>query len=408
MTRYDYLIIGGGITGVTAAETIREKDPVATIAIISLEPHLLYSRVLLPSFLKNRIPREKLFLRKTEDFVERKIDFFAPETVASIRVDRKEVITVSGANIGFGKLLIACGGYPKPWHPEEEHQYRLQTLDDADRLLRDIGMIQKPLVIGGSFISLEFLEIFLAHNIKPTLIASGKHFFEKLLDDIGGEIMHNNFIRRGIEPLFDDSIATISEASPLHKVTTKGLRELHTDAFLLGIGIDRSIEFLKDSSITLGTRGIQTNEYLETNQEGIYAAGDSAEFYDVLSGKTRVLGNWTNAFLQGKRVGLNMVGEREPFRGIPTYSITNLGLHITSLGEIDATEAETVVRTNPARDQYERFFLRNGTLVGAVLINRFQDKAKISELILNQVPIAAFQHRFDDFSFDLHTISAVQ
>jgi len=74
MKHYDYLIIGGGIAGVTAAETIRANDASATIGIVSAEPHPLYSRVMLPAYLKGRINRDKLFLRTADDFVKKKFD----------------------------------------------------------------------------------------------------------------------------------------------------------------------------------------------------------------------------------------------------------------------------------------------------------------------------------------------
>ena len=82
--RYDYLIIGGGIAGGTAAETIREEDPEATIAIVSEEPHPLYSRVMLPGYLKRKIRREQLFLRSEYQFTQKGIDLRLAQEVSFI------------------------------------------------------------------------------------------------------------------------------------------------------------------------------------------------------------------------------------------------------------------------------------------------------------------------------------
>ena len=118
--RYDYLIIGGGIAGVTAAETIRENDNRATtIGIISEEPHLLYSRVLLPAYLKGRVSREQLFLRKIDDFTEKKIDLNIHEKVLFVDIKRKEVGLANRVSIGFEKLLIATGGAVAAWGAED-------------------------------------------------------------------------------------------------------------------------------------------------------------------------------------------------------------------------------------------------------------------------------------------------
>ena len=162
MIGYDYLIIGGGIAGVTAAETIREKSPTGTIGIISGEPHLLYSRVLIPSFLKGRISRDQLFLRRAEDFTRRNIDLHLGQTAVSVDTKLKAVRLENGLVFRYKKLLVTSGGRVKPWGRKEDLEfiYRMQTLDDADRIRARLPALKSPLVIGSSFISLEFLEVF--------------------------------------------------------------------------------------------------------------------------------------------------------------------------------------------------------------------------------------------------------
>ena len=107
---YQYLIIGGGIAGVTAAETICQHNPDATIAIVGSEAHVIYSRVLLPAFLKKRIPRTALFLRTVEDFTAKKIALYQQETLISIDVKHKDVVLENGKTFQYDKLLLATGG----------------------------------------------------------------------------------------------------------------------------------------------------------------------------------------------------------------------------------------------------------------------------------------------------------
>ena len=121
-THYDYLIIGGGIAGVTAAETIREHNSDVHIAIVGDEPHVLYSRVLLPYYLKRHIPRSKLFLRTATDFTNKKIDIHQSETLVSIDSKHKEVALENGKTFAYEKLLLATGGRVKDWgKPEDQH-----------------------------------------------------------------------------------------------------------------------------------------------------------------------------------------------------------------------------------------------------------------------------------------------
>lgn len=404
MAKYDYLIIGGGIAGVTAAETIREHAKDASIGIFSDEPHSLYSRVLLPSYLKRRISREQVFLRTVDDFTKKRIDLRLGQEVKFVDVNRKE-IGVGGATVGYDKLLVASGGKAAAWGSEEEQRflYRLQTIDDADRIARACATLKRPVVIGSSFIGLEFLEIFSACGITPQLLTRDTHVFQQFFDPAGGEILFNNFYSHGIAMQFNDEISEMVVRGDSLILNTKGLRRIECDGVALGIGVERSIEFLKSSGLPLGDRGVKTNEFLETEKEGVYAAGDVAEFYDLVREKHHVEGNWTNAFLQGKRAGLNMLGMRGAFQSVSSYSISNFGYQITVLG--DCTDSgDTVIRADPASARYERLFLKNGRIVGAALINQFQDKPHITRLIMSRTPVEPYRDAFRSAAFDIRNI----
>ncbi len=409
MTRYDYLIIGGGIAGVTAAETIRARDPRGSIAIVGDEPHILYSRVLLPAYLKGKIRREQLFLRRSEDFSEKQIDVLLGARVAGVDPARKEVAFADRDPIAYQKLLIASGGRVKPWGKgkDEDVVFRLQTLDDADRLWGALPRMKRALVVGSSFIGLEFLEIFNAHRVATTILSRDAYYFSSLLDPRGGEMLGQNFERFGVAMQFGDEVAELGRSESGIMVTTKAMRNFETDALAIGVGIDRNVEVFRDSGIAGGAQGILANEFLETNQPDVWAAGDGAEFRDVISGDQHVLGNWTSAFLQGKRAGENMAGTRDAFRHVPSYSITNFGFQITALGETLA-DTDTIVRIAPLQNQYERLFLKDGALAGAALINRFHDKPHLVKLIEGRVNLAAYREKLQDPSFDIHEIPLVQ
>ena len=405
---YDYLIIGGGIAGVTAAETIREHDHNARIAIVEREPHVLYSRVLLPHYLKRHIGRPKLFLRTPEDFTNKKIDIHQEEAIKTIDSKHKDITLETGKTFQYEKLLLATGGRVKEWGRPEDKRivYRLQTLDDADRLFEALPSIHNPLVVGSSFISLEFLEIFLANQIKPTLLVRDGHFFGNLLEQRGGALMNENFMRLGIQVDYDDTIAHIASTPNGTEIMTQNSKKISVDAIVVGIGVDRNVEYARSAGITVGEHGIVTNEFLETSEPDIFAAGDVAEYYDIMAGTSRCIGNWTNAVLQGKRAGLNMAGKREAFKSVPSYSITNLGFQITALGDT-VNHDSAIVRMNDEHKQYERFFFKGNTLAGAVLINRFRDKTHLAKVIEHKIDIAPWRDRLADYSFDIHDIKVV-
>lgn len=407
---YGYLVIGGGIAGVTAAETIRSRDRERTIGILSSEPHLLYSRVLLPLFLKGRIKREQLFLRTVDDFEKNDIDLFLEKEIVSLDPSRREIRVKTGETYSFDKLLISSGGTPRPLGILGETKrgiFRLQSIDDADNIAERIPAVKKAAVIGGGFISLEFLEILSVHNISTTLLCRGERFFENALDEAGGELMARNFERHGINLVFKDEVEAFGGKDAVSAFRTKLGNVFEADFIGVGVGLKLNDDFLLGTGVSVSPgRGARTNEFLETPVHGIFAAGDVAEYFDTASGEYHTHGNWTNAFLQGKVAGENMVGrERVLFKNISSYSLTNLGFHITFLGEInEGVGVTTVSRADLFKNKYERFFLKEDRLVGAVLINMFQDKPILTGLIERKVLVGDVLDKLSDMAFDVKSL----
>jgi len=106
MHRYDYIIIGGGIAGTTAAETIRKADSNARIAILEEEKHVLYSRVFLPKYCRNEITREKVMLRSLGDYEKERLDLYTYEKAESIDFVKREVKALSGNIFYFNPFVI--------------------------------------------------------------------------------------------------------------------------------------------------------------------------------------------------------------------------------------------------------------------------------------------------------------
>ena len=407
---YTYLIIGGGVAGVTAAETIRLRDSKGTIAIISSEPHPLYSRVTLPRFVRGEIGRDKVFLRSLEAYAEKNIDFIPLARASFLNVAKRELGLVNQRIFGFEKLLVASGGESAPSNLDgyAEYVYRLQTIDDADRLREALhkSSFKSPAILGGSFMAFEFLSIAAHFGLKGRVITRGEHFFPHMVGSQGGDFLRRIIFQNGFEIVSEDEVVDAAEGKGFLRVTTKRLSEYDHDALFLGIGLKRNIDFLAGSGIETAT-GVKTNEFLETSVPSVYAAGDVAEFFDPVFGHERIIGNWTNSFLQGKLAGLNMTGERLALRVVSAYSTTHFGLALTALGECRNFDA-SVERADARKNTYIRYFFKNGVLVGAFLINRNDIRAHASALIESKTPLGEFAGRLKEPSFDISEIPIVK
>ncbi|MDP3762840.1 MAG: FAD/NAD(P)-binding oxidoreductase [bacterium] len=383
---YDYLIIGGGIAGTSAAEAIRKLDPGSKIAILEDEGHLLYSRVFLPSYARGEMPLEKVMLRRLEDYSRQKIDVYLSETAKQADFSRREVFSESSKVFSYKKLLIAAGGRVRPWEFELEFKdriLRLQTLDDARRILElgSAGRLRRVVVLGGGFIMLEFLNIFRKYGCETTLLCRDDYFWKGQVEERGGRFFEELFSRNRVRAFWREEVSELGRVGSDIQVLTKNGLKLAADWLAVGIGLKRSCELVQGISET--GAGIRVNEFLEVpGVSDVWAAGDVMEYFDAASGRFRTVGNWTHAFYTGHLAGENMTGKRLKFSSVPAYSIKVLDSVATFVGEVDEKFADrTFVRELPFERKYARFFLKEGRLIGAVLLNAWQSKPVLTRLI---------------------------
>ena len=393
---YDYLIIGGGIAGTSAAEAIRKLDSGSKIAILEDEGHLLYSRVFLPAYARGEMPLEKVMLRRWEDYSRQKIDVYLSETAKQVDFSRREVFAESSKVFSYKKLLIASGGRVKPWEfsaqggsasgGEKEFAdriLRLQTLDDARRILElgSAGRLRRVVVLGGGFITLEFLNIFRKYGSETTLLFRDDYFWKGQVEERGGKFFEELFSRDRVRTLGREEVSELRRVGSDVQVLTKNGLKLAADWLAVGIGLERSFELVQGVSET--GAGIRVNEFLEVpGVSDVWAAGDVMEYFDAISGRFRTVGNWTHAFYTGHLAGENMAGKRLRFSSVPSYSVKILDSVATFVGEVDEKFADrTFVREVPLERKYARFFLKGGRLLGAVLLNAWQSKPALTRLI---------------------------
>jgi NAD(P)H-nitrite reductase large subunit len=400
----DYLIIGAGVAGTTAAESIRARDPQGSIALVGDEPHRLYSRVMLPMVVDGRIPTEKAYLKGEDWYVSTKVEFLRGRRVSKLDGTAHRATLDDGTAIEFTKALIATGGRPKrldvPGH-DLSGVHRLQTIEDAAGI-RD-SVAGPAVVIGGGFIALEFVNGFMHYNVPVTVCLRGKKFWEHRLDATGAALLEKHLTGKGVR--------IIPEAAPLaflgnEKVEGVKLSNGETIACTsvgIGIGLEPNFHFIENVLKT--KRGIASDEYLETSAAGIFAAGDISEFNDLIAGHAHVLGNWFNAREQGRAAGANMAGAHEPYHQVSSYSISALGMNVAFVGDV-GSEGHEVIARGDGITSYASLMLRDGKLRGGVFLNRVADRAPVLELIKTGKDVSNFKKELADENFDLKKLLA--
>jgi len=381
------LILGGGIAGTTAAEEIRKRDVKASITIIEEEQHPCYSRVLLPHYVKDKVVRDKVFIRTSSWYVEKNIELMSGVRALEIDIENQFVRTAEDRELPFDKLLLTTGGEISLFHDDLRGVSYLQSVDDADHLKALIGEVRtlkpderKAAVYGGGFIACEYANAFKHFEIPFFMVMRGSGFWSRILSEHSQGVLRRQAEKHGVQIYANEPMPGLVGENELKAVKLKSGQELDARILGVGIGMQTDSKIFKDAKIAV-EHGIIANEYLETSIKNVYTAGDAAEFMDTVVNRQVKYGNWMNAQMQGRAVGATMAGERTAFKLVSSYATNLLGMHIVFLGDINRDKADETRSGLATDDASQELFFRDGKLVGAVLIGDVSARATLTQHI---------------------------
>lgn len=386
-----YVVLGNGIAGTTAAETLRKNDQDCQISLFTDEPYPLYNRVALPPYLKLKAPQSKLFMKTLEFHQDRRICFHRRTRVTQVDLDTRTLVTDRGHEVTFDRLLVATGGTPShlavPGGDADGVCY-FQTLDDSNDLLERMAVAHSAVSIGGSYIAYELAEAFRTRGLHVTWLIRGPRFLHRVLDEDGGRVVDGIARHHGVETVYGDT-ADHLETSNGHvtAVISGKQRRFQADMVGCGLGLQYNHSFLPAGAVNIAS-GVITNQFLETDAAGVYAAGDIAEFYDVDLDTHYNMGTWASATMHGRVAALNMAGAREPVKDVRQYTTTLFDSRMTVIGatpeideEIASASHTDMTSAKPTQWSYRRLFFFEGRLVGAALIGDMHAKVDLVNVI---------------------------
>lgn len=391
------IIVGNGVAGTLAAETIvRQRGPAVSVTVIAQEPYPLYNRVALPRLLRGEIPESKVFMRDARHHVRAGYELLLSTRVQ--RVDPKErvVYTSDDRALVFDRLLVATGGRPNALSvPGTEENPRgivcFQTLDDTRAILELIRGARRAVTVGGSYIAYELTEGLRRRGLEVTWLIRGPRFLRRILDEDGGRLVDAIARANGVEVIYGEEVARVLvRHGAVTGVVTTGGRTIEADVVGCGLGLTLNTELLQGSGVKVG-KGVIADEYLETNVPGIFAAGDVAEFFDGFISRHHTLGTWDNASTHGRVAAANMLGARQPYLEVPSYTSTlfDSTLYVLGMTTEDDPHLETVSWVDMEHGNYRRLFFRGDRLVGAVMIGERAGRRTLKQLIREKTSVPA-------------------
>lgn len=387
-----YVIIGNGVAGTTAAETLRKNDPHCRVILFGDEPYPLYNRVALPPFIKRRVDRKKVMLRTVEAHAALGIDLHLETRVTGINTTERIVSTNGGEDVPYDSLLVATGGRPNRLDvpgADRKGIYNFQYLDDAIQILERANVAKVAVAVGGSYIAYELAEAFRHDELETIWLIRGDRFLRRVLDEDGGALVDQIARDAGVQTVYNDAVAAVDgDDYEIRGIVTQKGCHFQADMLGIGVGLTMNVDFLEGSGVET-RNGVVTNEYLETNCPGVYAAGDVAEFLDLVIGRHNMMGTWGNAAGHGRIVAMNMLGQRTQFYDVPMYSSTlfNSFIRVIGLTPENYPDLESYERLDVHHRSYQRLFFLRNRIVGACLIGDSRFRTKIFTLIKSRAEI---------------------
>jgi NADPH-dependent 2,4-dienoyl-CoA reductase/sulfur reductase-like enzyme/nitrite reductase/ring-hydroxylating ferredoxin subunit len=360
------VIVGGGAAGLAAAAMLRREGYRGAVTMLSADTEPPCDRPnLSKDFLAGTAPEDWIPLRAPGFYADQRIDLVLDARVAALDIGARQVRLESGAEIGFGALLIATGADPVrldiPGASPSRLHY-LRTLADSRAIVARATTAKRALVVGASFIGLEVAASLRARGVEvhvvgpervPLLRVLGEDLgsFVRGLHEAQGVACH---LGRTVERL-DGTRATLSDGSTLD-----------ADLVVLGVGVRPSIELARAAGLAID-RGIAVDEYLETSAPGVFAAGDVARWPDRRSGERIRVEHWVVAERQGQVAAKNILGRRQPFDAVPFFWSQHYDVTIGYVGHAESWDRIEVDGDLAARDCAQTYWRADRRLAVATV-----------------------------------------
>jgi NAD(P)H-nitrite reductase large subunit len=384
-----YLIVGTGAAGIAAAETIRGQDSGGDVLLVGEESHGTYSRPGLAYYLTGELPARQLFPFTDRDFDRLRLRRLHARVVA-LQPRAHEVTLDDGRRLPYDRLLLATGSMAaQPPLPGVDlgGVVKLDDLDDARRILKRCRRGRTAVVVGGGITALEIVEGLRARHVRTHYCLRGERYWGNVLDETESRIVEHRLQEEGIQIQYHTELAEIvGKRGRVTGVLTKDGRRLDCTLVAIAIGVRPRTELAEGAGLAT-ERGIQVDEYLQTSAPDVFAAGDVAQVFDPLSGKSVLDTLWGVAVTQGRIAGQNMAGQAAPYHKPVPFNVTRLaGLTTTIIGTVgrggdkdllgiargDSETWRQLPDALVAQDAFDvnrlRVLVGEGSLVGAIVM----------------------------------------
>jgi NADPH-dependent 2,4-dienoyl-CoA reductase/sulfur reductase-like enzyme len=372
-----FVIVGGGLAGAKAAETLRAEGFDGQVVLVGAEPEQPYERPpLSKGYLLGTAPRDGALVHDKDWYAQNGVDLRTGIRVTRLDVAAHRLGLETGEELGYAKLLLATGA-------DLDGVRYLRTLADADRLLADLtGGGRRVVIVGAGWIGLEVAAAARHHGNAVTVVEPQQTPLHAVLGSEMGSVFARLHRHHGVDLFTGTTVREFRGADGrVTAVVTDRHAGLTADVVVVGIGAVPNVELAAAAGLEVDN-GVVADHALRTSAPDVVAAGDVVSAFHPLYGRYVRVEHWANALNQGPAAARSMLGQDITYDRVPYFYTDQYDLGMEYSGWVPPGRTnDVVVRGDLAKREFIAFWVSHGRVLAGMNVNTWDVTDPIQQLV---------------------------
>jgi 3-phenylpropionate/trans-cinnamate dioxygenase ferredoxin reductase component len=378
-----FMIVGGGLAGAKAAQTLREDGFDGRVVLLGEEDVAPYERPpLSKDYLRGDAGRDAIWAQEEGWYEANDVELRTSTRAAELALASSEVVLDGGERIGYDQLLLATGSAARRLPidgADLDGVHLLRTVADSDALREALTPGVRVVVIGAGWIGCEVAASAKQRGADVTMVAPEDVPLERVLGSEVGAVFREVHASRGVELVLGTGVEAIEGSGRVSGVRTTGGRTLGADLVVVGVGAAPRTELAAAAGLTVQD-GVLTDDRLRTSAPNVFAAGDIARAQHPILGETIRVEHWGTALEQGPAAARNMLGRDLAYDRIPYFFSDQYDVGMEYAGHA-LTYDRVVFRGDPSTFEFMAFWMRGDRVAAGINVNVWDVNEDVQALV---------------------------